>query len=151
MIPRPSAHRGSLENCMSIRDENERSIVRGRLLYTALIETVLFCWNHGCSIANPHKDIRFLARNNRLVMDLLTAYFNAAPPPSEGGLGLGDDVSLPGDAAHLAPIFSSISGLHRAVLSSDRACARQIAGKSPYETVRNLILFFEEQVNRCEK
>lgn len=129
---------------MSIQDENSRFVIRGRLLYTALIKTVLFCWNHGCPIANPHKDIRLLARNSRLVADLLMAYFNAAPPSSEDSSSIGDDFSLPGDAEHLAPIFSSISGLHRAVLSSDRACARRIAGESPYETIQNLILFFEE-------
>ena len=132
---------------MSIQDKNNRFVVRGRLLYTALVKTVLFCWNHGCPIANPHEDIRFLARNSRLVMDLLTAYFNATRPLSGEGLGIDDDFSLPEDAEHLAPIFSSISGLHLAVLNSDRACARQIAGKSPYETLQNLILFFEAQVN----
>jgi hypothetical protein len=136
---------------MSIQDENNRLIVRGRVLYNALIKTVLFCWNHGCPIANPHEDIRFLARNSRRVADLLTAYFDAAPPPSGDRSDVGDDFSLPGDAVHLAPIFSSISALHRAVLSSDRACAHRIAGKSPYETIQNLTLFFEEQVNCREK
>ena len=135
---------------MSIQYKDAARIVRGRLLYTALVETVLFCWNHGCSIANPNKDVRRLARNSRLVMDLLTEYFHAASPSASPPVESGE-YSLPNDARHLAHIFTSISGLHRAVLDSDRACARRIAGESPYETVRNLILFFEEQVNRPKR
>ena len=136
---------------MSIHDESDRSIVRGRVLYTALIESVLYCWNHGCPIANPHKDVRLLARNSRWVSDLLTAYFNETPSPSEKRTVEEHDFSLPSDAEHLAPIFSSISALHRAVLGSGRTCARQIAGKHPYETLQNLILFFEEQVPRRQE
>ena len=81
---------------------------------------------------------------------MLTAYFNEAPPSGDSSVEE-YDFSLPSDAAHLAPIFSSISDLHRAVLGSGRECARKIAGKHPYETLQNLILFFEEHVNCREK
>ena len=123
--------------------------MEARLIYTALIKTALFAWNYGCPIANPNKDILTLSRNHDLIVDSIIAYFELVPLPTDSGGA--DDVStteghvhaLPVEAVQLAPLFSAIARLHRAVCRSGRECALDIKGADAYATVKNLIRFFD--------
>ena len=128
---------------MSFENEQHREIIRTKILFNALINTVLFCWNHGCPIANPNKEIRFLARNNHLVTNSLVDYFRDATSSTEDMGKESRCFSIADDILQLAPFSSTIWSLHDAVTGSSRLCARQIAGNNPFETLQNLILFFE--------
>jgi hypothetical protein len=133
---------------MLFENEQHREILRTRILFNALIKTVLFCWNHGCPIGNPNKDIRFLARNKHLVTDSLVNYFRDASSPVED---MGKEkicLSITDDIQQLTPFSSTIQNLHDAVMESSRLCARQIIGNTPLDTLQNMILFFEQHANK---
>ena len=119
------------------------------MIYTALIKAALFAWNYGCPIANPHRDILSLSRNQDLIVDSIVAYFELVPGPSDAGRAVnisaeeGQQQALPVEAAQLASLFSAIARLHRAVCRSGRECAPDIKGADAYATVKNLIRFFD--------
>jgi hypothetical protein len=115
------------------------------LIYTALIKAALFAWNYGCPIANPHMDILSLSRNHDLIVDSIVDYFEFVPLPADISAAEGHVHALPVEAAQLAPLFSAIARLHRAVCRSGRECAPDIKGADEYGTAKNLILFFDEQ------
>ena len=131
---------------MSFKNEHYREIVRARLLFTALMETVLFAWNHGCTAANPNEDVRYLAGNHRSVVRMIAAYFNQGLPPPEDRNETRSDFSVSYAGRQIGPVLETIRYLHDAVTGSSLDCARRIVGSTPHETIQNLIVFFEEAI-----
>ena len=129
------------------RSQKDQELIRIRLLYTALIETVLFAWRKGFPVANPHKDVRFLSRNTQIIIDSIVTYFNSAP------ISIGrkyfdqsnSEFILPENAEQLAPMITAISQIHYTIANSSHKYACMIAANNRYDTIRNLILFFEDQ------
>jgi len=132
---------------MPLRSQEDQELILIRILYTALIKAVLVAWKHGCPVANPHADIRFLSRNNHLIIDSIVSYFNSVPLPKgiEYHEQYDTEYFLPEGAEQLIPMYEAISQLHHAVIYSDHKHARRIAGETKYDTISNMIVFFNDQ------
>jgi hypothetical protein len=132
---------------MPMRSQEDQEIVQARLLYTALIKAVLIAWGRGYSVANPHQNPFALSENKQFIIDSIVSYFNAVP--AENGNGLHGRYAVETlakvDAEQIAPALEAISALHKAVKHSGQKYARDIAGETEIETIKNLIAFFNER------
>lgn len=122
-----------------------QDLVKARLSYTALIKAALFAWNYGCPIANPDRDILYLARNQNLIIDSIVYYFEGGASRTEAADAEAYYQSFPPEAVQLAPILRSLGRVHRAVHHSDREIAATLAGCDACRTACNLVQFFERQ------
>jgi hypothetical protein len=132
---------------MPVRSQEDQEIVQSRLLYTALIKSALIAWTRGYEPANPHISPFVLSENKQAIIDSIVSYFNAMPGNAENGVvGKYAELEPPeGDAEQIAHVLDAISILHVAVRHSGQKYARQIAGDTELETIKNLIAFFEDR------
>lgn len=129
---------------MNTRTYTDSDIIQCRLLYTALIKAALIAWGRGYPAANPHCDPFKLSKDKARIVAQIVAHFDDSPGPRENGTLSAAPSPIPGDAGQIAPILESIAALHRAVTRSGQKYARQIAGETELETMKNLIAFFTE-------
>jgi len=132
---------------MPVMKLNDKDLVQVRILYTALIKTVLIAWRQGYAVANPQMDVRYLARNNHLVINAIVSYFQSVPLPvgiKSKEISISDFL-LPDGAEQLIPMADAISKMHYSVIHSGQKYANRITGKNSFDTIRNMIIFYEEQ------
>jgi hypothetical protein len=130
---------------MQSKPFDNKKILRIRLLHTAMIRTILHAWNYGCSIANPRIDVRILALNHKYIVDAVLLYFcgasNLQKTEDHGCVNL--EYLLPTEAEQLIPQLREMERIHRSMKSSGSDSAEALVGQDMFETVQNLIDFFE--------
>lgn len=119
-----------------------KDILMTRLLYNAFVQTVLIAWNYGCSVAYPCKDIKYLSRNQYFIFESINNYiapeykFSLQPVCNDG---------LYMKKYHLQ--YAAIKSVHDAVLISGKIEFTGLAGEKPFDTLKNLIIYFEKQIS----
>jgi len=119
--------------------------IRIRLLYTALIDTVLIAWNNGHVAANPNVDIRALSVNHHLIFNALIMYFCEGTdldiPDSD--LNADSEYVLPPGAEQLIEQFQVLKKIHYLMKHCECENSKKIVGNDMFETIANLIKLFE--------
>ena len=131
---------------MTTATSEGRDIVQARLLYTALIKAVLIAWTKGYPVAKPEESVWTISKDKEQIVRQIVGFFNSVPAPGANGLAgsYGHVDSIPDEAAQIAPVLEAIAELHRAVAHSGQKYAKQIAGETELETIKNLIAFFTD-------